>query len=167
MFLLSLQWKASHGNKYFWERPVGLQKCKLLTLWSFKEKVGQPMIYVKSPEDAMNLYYFRKVGQSGENVTSDSPYFMCSRLLCDFLRTGERDLYTLLPCPSAPGSYSPTEQQSGRGCNNSIPSRDRNWQWKEKRVNCPSFNGWVSWETHSCHMEHVPSSLKEVRKEKP
>lgn len=125
------------------------------------------MIYVKSPEDAMNLYYFRKVGQSGENVTSDSPYFMCSRLLCDFLRTGERDLYTLLPCPSAPGSYSPTEQQSGRGCNNSIPSRDRNWQWKEKRGNCPSFNGWVSWETHSCHMEHVPSSLKEVRKEKP
>ena len=144
--------------------------CKSVNYLLFdplKKRLANPWSNIKSSEDAMNLYCFHKVDQSGENFTSDSPYFMCSRLLCDFLRTGKRDFYMLLPYPSAPGSYSPIEQQSGRGCNNSISSRDWNWQWKEKRGNCPSFNGWVSWETHSCHMEHVPSSLKEMRKEKP
>lgn len=83
---------------------------------------------------------------------------MCNRLLCDFLRTGKRDVYMLLPCPSAPGSYS-IEQQSGRDCNISISSRDWNWQWKEKRGNCPCFQ-WlgvlgrptaVTWSMHPHH----------------
>lgn len=84
--------------------------CKSINYLLFdplKKRFANPWSNVKSSEDAMNLYCFRKVDQSGENVTSDLLYFMCSRLLCDFLRTGKRDFYMLLPCPSAPGSYSP------------------------------------------------------------
>ena len=121
------QWKWVAVTETVW-----LAKPKILTLSSVTEKVCQPLIQGKEFKRCHRLVKQSRSKWGKLKIGLALVYVW--QLLCDFLKTENRDSYRLLPCPAAPGSHAPMEQQLGRGCNNNSLQRQKTGNGKRIEV---------------------------------